>query len=107
GYWPMNENEGTAVLDFSPNGNNGALVNMDAVTDRGWSGASIGDASAGDYDADAGFSASLGHEDGDNVTATATSGTISGVQVYMANDDPMRTGATADETYIVYPHRYW
>jgi len=61
GYWNMDEATGAVVYDKTLNSNNGAMINMDPATDRIWSGAALGDASAFDYDPTGGISASITH----------------------------------------------
>ena len=45
--------------------------------------------------------------DGDAITATTTSGTITGIQVYRADDNAVRTGSTVPSGYTLDPSRFW
>ncbi|PWB67958.1 hypothetical protein C3F09_12555, partial [candidate division GN15 bacterium] len=107
GYWRFDETSGTSMNDETANNNDGTMTNMDAATDHVWSGAALGDASAYDYVATGGYTTTLSHANGDAVTATTTSGTITGIQVYRADDNAIRTGATAPAGYTLDPSRFW
>lgn len=107
GYWRFDEKSGILVTDESVNGNNGTITNMDPASGHVWSGAALGDASAYDYDAAGGYTAMLNHSNGDFVTAATTSGTITGIQVYRADNNAVRTGSTVPEGYTLDPLRFW
>jgi hypothetical protein len=73
-----------------------------------WSGASLGDASAYDFVGNAGtFSASIGHTDGDGISVTTTSGTVTGLQVYRVDAASERSNSFVPKSYTVDPNRYW
>jgi hypothetical protein len=105
GYWRFDEVEGTTASDETSI-NDGTLTNM-AENDHVWSGAAIGDASVFDFDGTGGFTANLSHSDGDDLTATTTSGTITGLQVYRVDEDALRTGSTVPTNYELDPLRFW
>jgi hypothetical protein len=107
GYWRFDETSGTLMNDETANNNDGTITNMDQATDHVWSGAAIGDASANDYDAVGGYTATLTHTNGDAITATTTLGTITGIQVYRADDNAVRTGSTGLAGYSLDPLRFW
>ena len=107
GYWRFDETSGTSMNDETSNNNDGTMINMDPATDHVWSGAALGDASAYDYNATDGYSATLSHTSGDAITATTTSGTQSGIQVYRADDNSVRTGSTGLTGYSLDPSRFW
>ena len=110
GYWRFDESSGTSCTDSSPNSNIGTMVDMDPATDRVWSGAALGDASAYDYSGDdfGDFSASLTHTDGDDITATGDGGTFAGIQVYRVDATSMRTDADKPGVdWTMDPLRYW
>lgn len=93
GYWPLNEESGIIAYDYSDNHIDLALMNM-APAARVWSGAPLGDESAFDYDPGGGFIVNISHGDGDQLSAAATSGEIRGIQIYRADANPLRAGAT-------------
>jgi hypothetical protein len=107
GYWRFDEVSGTTMKDETSNQNYGSMTGMDPATDHIWSGAALGDASAYDYLSAGGYSATLSHVNGDALTATTTSGTITGLQVYRADDNAMRTGSTGLAGYSLDPSRFW
>ncbi len=107
GYWRFDETSGTSMNDETSNNNDGTMINMDAGTDHLWSGAALGDASAYDYVAAGGYTATLNHANGDALTATTTSGTISGIQVYRADDNAIRSGSTGLVGYSLDASRFW
>jgi hypothetical protein len=108
GYWRFDEDSGTIVNDETANNNDGTLNGTTSGSTHDWSGAALGDASAYDYDATGGYSAKIFHTNGDSLTATTTSGTISGIQVYRVDDISMRTSSTVDSSgWTVDPLRYW
>ncbi|MGB3006040.1 MAG: LamG-like jellyroll fold domain-containing protein [Chitinophagaceae bacterium] len=107
GYWRFDETSGTLMNDETANNNDGTMINMDPATDHIWSGAALGDASASDYVAAGGYTATITHPDGDAITATTTSGSITGIQVYRANDNAIRTGSTGLASYTLDPLRFW
>ena len=107
GYWRFDETSGTLMNDETSNNNDGTMINMDTATDHVWSGAALGDASAYDYVATGGYTATLSHANGDAITATTTSGTITGIQVYRADDNAVRTGSTGLTGYSLDPSRFW
>ena len=106
GYWNFNEPEGNLMSDQTANSNDGLLTNRDG-DEHTWSGAPIGDASTYDFDATGGYTISLTHSDGDAITATTSSGTITGILAYRVDDNSLRTGSTVPSGYIVDPIRYW
>jgi hypothetical protein len=106
GYWRFDETSGTAMNDETSNNNDGTMINMETA-DHVWSGAALGDASAYDYVATGGYTATLSHANGDAITATTTSGTITGIQVYRADDNAVRTGSTVPTGYTLDPSRFW
>lgn len=108
-YWRFDESSGTVCADYSANGNTATMANMDPASDRVWSGAAIGDASAYDYTGSVpgDFSSLLAHSDGDNITATGDGGTVTGIQVYRVDATSMRTDATQPSGWTVDPLRYW
>jgi hypothetical protein len=82
-YYRFDESSGTSLPDLSSNGNNGSLQNgPNWVT----SSAPIGDAIASDYSSP--YSVTLASSYGDNLTATVTSGSASGIQVYRVDESP-------------------
>jgi hypothetical protein len=107
GYWRFDEPEGNLLADLTANNNDGILINRDG-DEHVWSGAAIGDANAFDYTGtDPGdFQASLtiGSE---SFTATGSSGTITGIQVYRVDDNSVRTGSNPPSGWTVDPLRYW
>ncbi len=106
GYWSFNEENGSLVSDLSANGNDGILNNMNIIS-RPWSGAALGDASSNDYNETGGYAASLAHPQGDEITVTGTSGTITGIQVYRVDDLPIRDGSVLPSDWTAFPLRYW
>ncbi|HRE52382.1 MAG TPA: T9SS type A sorting domain-containing protein [Flavitalea sp.] len=107
GYWRFNETQGPTVYDQTTNQHNGVMTNMDPATAKRWSGAAVGEVSVNDYDLAEGYNASLSHPDGDHISVTATAGSINGLQVYLANDEPVREGSTIPDEYSVLSPRYW
>ena len=107
GYWRMDEKSGLAVKDETSNHNDGMMMNMNTTTSHIWSGAALGDKSSQDYDVTNGYSAVLAHANGDNATATTTSGTIKGIQIYQSDNNALRTGSTAPAGYTIDPSRFW
>lgn len=107
GYWGFNETSGTSMHDETTNNNYGAMINMEPANDHVWSGAALGNASVFDYDGTGGFAQTLSHIDGDQITATTTLGTITGLQIYRVDDNAIRTGSTVPTGYSVDPLRYW
>ena len=107
GYWRFDETSGTVINDETSNNNDGTMTNMDPSFDHVWSGAALGNASAYDYVATGGYTATLNHLDGDAITATTTSGTITGIQVYRADNNAVRTGSTGLTGYSLDPSRFW
>ena len=82
-YYRFDESSGISLPDLTSNNNNGTLENgPNWVT----SGAPIGDASTSDYSNP--FSVTLASSYGDNLTATITSGTASGIHVYRIDESP-------------------
>ncbi|MCK6621900.1 MAG: T9SS type A sorting domain-containing protein [Calditrichia bacterium] len=108
GYWPLDEESGMAAYDRSGNNIDLVLMNM-AENDHVWSGAPLGDESAFDYDAgNGGFIASLSHSDGDNLSAAAAAGDARGIQIYRADANPLRPGATLPpELAAIDSLRFW
>ncbi len=106
GYWRMDENSGLTAFDETANNNDGSLTNM-AENDHVWSGAALGDESAFDYDSNGGYTAALSHSHGDNISATTTSGTISGIHVYRADDTALRPDASIPTNWTIDPLRFW
>ncbi len=106
GYWRMDENSGLTAFDETANNNDGALTNM-AENDHVWSGAALGDESAFDYEAAGGYTAGISHLHGDNISATTTSGTISGIQVYRADATALRPEASIPANWTIDPLRFW
>ncbi|HQQ86076.1 MAG TPA: DUF2341 domain-containing protein [Candidatus Marinimicrobia bacterium] len=107
GYWRLDEGSGTTANDATSNNNHGMLTNSPSWV---WSGAAIGDESAFDYEGTnpADFSVNLAHSDGDNLTVTGDSGTISGIQVYRVDTNSMREGSTKPgESWVMDPLRNW
>ena len=94
------------MSDQTANSNDGLLTNRDG-DEHTWSGAPIGDESTFDFDATGGYTISLTHSDGDAITATTSSGTITGILAYRVDDNSLRTGSTVPSGYIVDPIRYW
>lgn len=108
GYWRLDETDSATVLDFTGNRIDGTIISPVQTVSRVYSGAALGDVSAYDYDANQGFSASLSHPGGDNFTASATAGSIKGIQVYRADADALRPGATLPpELVSISRERYW
>jgi len=107
GYWRFDNVSGTNVTDLTSNNNDGTMHNMNAFNYL-WSGGALGDNSAYDYVGNAGtFSASVGHADGDSISVTATSGTITGLQVYRVDAASERTNSDGPLNYTCDPIRYW
>lgn len=107
-YWNFDSPEGLNVPDKTSNNNYITMHDMaNYVYD--WSGAAIGDESAYDYDASGGFTQNLTHSDGDDITATTTGGTVTGLQIYRVDSNPLRSGSsnTADTLTTIDPLRYW
>ncbi|MBK7377995.1 MAG: T9SS type A sorting domain-containing protein [Ignavibacteriales bacterium] len=107
-YWNFDAPEGLHINDKTSN-NNYVDAHDIPIYAYSWSGAAIGDASAYDYDVTEGFTQNLTHADGDDITATTTSGTVTGLQVYRVDSTPLRSGAsnTADTLTTIDPLRYW
>lgn len=82
GYFRFDE--GTSLTTGGYNGKFGALINTPA-----WqtSGAALGDASAHDY-INAIKTANISHASGENFSATSTSGSPAGIQVYRVDEQP-------------------
>jgi hypothetical protein len=107
GYWRFDNVNGASVDDLTSNNNDGTMQNMNAFN-YVWSGAQLGNESAFDYAGNAGiFSSSVGHPDGDTISVTTTSGTITGLQVYRVDATSVRSNSFAPESYTVDPNRYW
>ncbi|MCH7724630.1 MAG: T9SS type A sorting domain-containing protein [Bacteroidetes bacterium] len=107
GYWRFDNVSGTNVSDLTSNNNDGTLHNMNAFN-YVWSGGNIGDDSAFDYVGNAGtYSASISHTDGDSISVTTTSGTITGLQVYRVDANSMRSNSVGPENYTFDTNRYW
>jgi hypothetical protein len=106
GYWNFNEKTGTSINDLTANANNGALMNGED-DEHLFSGASLGDASICVYDISGAYTETLSHTDGDSVTVTTTSGTITGLHIYRVDDTAFRTGSNVPLGYNVDPLRYW
>ena len=107
GYWRFDNVSGVIVPDLTSNNNFGTMHNMNEFN-YVWSGSTIGDASAFDYVGDAGtFSASLSHTDGDSISVTTTSGTITGLQVYRVDAASERANSFGPENYTCDPNRFW
>ncbi len=93
GYWRFDKGSYTTV-DVSDNSNTATLGTATEGDDAepSWilSGAAIGDASAYDYagSSAADFSVNLAANAGDDITATGTSGTFTGLQVYRVDAEP-------------------
>jgi hypothetical protein len=92
GYWRLDEGSGYTTADGSTNSNTGTLGTA-AGGDDGepswvWSGAAIGDVNAYDYSSSDGYTVNLASSEGDDITATTTSGTVSGIQVYRVDAAP-------------------
>ncbi len=86
-YYRMDELTGTAVIDATPNANNGTTNSFVPVRD--FSNAPIGDES--DYlytNSWSGQSVSLSHPDGDSITVSSIVGSPSYVHVYRVDDTP-------------------
>lgn len=108
GYWRLDETSGAAVLDFTGNLIDGAIISPAQTVSRVYSGAALGDVSAYDYNASQGFSASLSHPDGDKLSAATTAGSIKGIQVYRADADALRPGTNLPpELASISQERYW
>ena len=60
-----------------------------------------------DYNSDSGFSATVSHPDGDQFTATATSGTISSIHVYRVDGNPLASATVNPASATVDANRYW
>ena len=68
----------------------------------------MGDDSAVHYVGNAGtYSASISHTDGDSISVTTTSGTITGLQVYRVDANSMRSNSVGPENYTCDATRYW
>ncbi len=108
GYWNFDTREGLNVPDKTSNNNYATMYDMENYT-YGWSGAAIGDESAYDYTLSGGFIQTLSHTDGDMITAEATSGFVSGLQLYRVDSPPLRPGAVnvSPDFTITDPLRYW
>jgi hypothetical protein len=107
GYWRLDNVNGATVDDLTSNNNDGTMQNMNAFN-YVWSGASLGDGSDYDYVGNAGtFSASVKHANGDSISITTTSGTVTGLQVYRVDAQSIRSNSFAPESYTVDPNRYW
>ncbi len=83
-FWTCN-NIANGVVEDKANNDDGRLHNSMTLAK---SGAPIGTISANDYNSDGGYSASITSDDGDSFTATTTSGTVSGIHVYMVCSYP-------------------
>jgi Concanavalin A-like lectin/glucanases superfamily/Secretion system C-terminal sorting domain len=97
GYYKLDE--GTDTIAYSTGGHPGILNNSPTwIT----SGASLGDASIYNYSATP--SATLTHPDGESLSATATAGLPTGIQVYRVdsapNDTIGATGIGANDRYF-------
>ncbi|MCH7974781.1 MAG: T9SS type A sorting domain-containing protein, partial [Bacteroidetes bacterium] len=53
------------------------------------------------------FNASVTHTDGDSISVTTTSGTITGLQVYRVDANSMRSNSVGPENYTCDASRYW
>jgi hypothetical protein len=107
GYWRFDNVSGTNVNDLTSNNNDGTMHNMNAFN-YVWSGASLGNESAFDYVGNSGtFSASVKHANGDSISITTTSGSVTGLQVYRVDAESIRSNSFAPESYTVDPNRYW
>ena len=107
GYWRFDNVSGTNVTDLTSNNNDGTMHNMNAFN-YVWSGGALGDNSAFDYVGNAGtFSASVVHSDGDSISVTTTSGTVTGLQVYRVDAVSERTNSYGPLNYNSDPLRYW
>lgn len=111
GYWNFDTQEGLNVPDLSANGSHNNFATMQDMNNYlySWSGAAIGNASAYDYTPSDGFNPTLSHPDGDMITADATSGSVTGLQVYRVDSPPLRLGAINNsiDFMITDPLRYW
>jgi hypothetical protein len=91
-YYNFDETSGNTAFDGTANGNNGTLANSPT---RLTSGAAIGNTSAHNYGG-AVSSVNLSHPTrNDDVTATLTSGSADGVQVYCVTEAPNSSTALA------------
>jgi hypothetical protein len=109
GYWRLDNPMGLTVPDLTSNHNDGSMYDIRNYPYE-WSGAALGNTSAYDYTGSAGvYSASLSHPNGDQLTATSTSGSPSGIQVYRVDATTLRPGATNDATGFtnIDTLRYW
>ena len=103
-YWRFDEGTGSTAYDLTANDNDGALTDMDPVSDWVTSGAAVGDASIYDYTPP--IVANLGHAAGDDITIEATAGSPAGVQIYRVDEAPNVT--TPPGTYAkISAVRYW
>lgn len=98
GYFRFDEGSSTNTGGFA--GNFGSMINAPA-----WqtSGAALGDASAHDY-INATKTANISHASGENFSATSTSGSPAGIQVYRVDEQPNTlngaTGVGANHKYF-------
>jgi len=107
GYWRFDESSGTSCDDYSQNSNIGTMINMDPATDRGCSGAAIGDASTHTYTTTwTGVSVNLAHSDGDDITVSSVAGSPDGVQIYRVDEAPNVTTPPSGWDKLD-PLRYW
>jgi hypothetical protein len=89
------------------NGYDGIVNNM---TDSDWttSGAALGDVSVNDYTGSVAsdFSVTLSHSDGDAFTAFGDSGSYKGLHVYLVNESPLSSTATAGFSQLYTDHYF-
>lgn len=89
GNWNFNETSGNTVIDKSPNGFNGTLINSPT---RIYSGAPIGDESVFLYPASWSGAQVTMTESGESVTVSNVSSGSHGVQLYTVRNTPSQSG---------------
>ncbi|ETR68591.1 MAG: hypothetical protein OMM_10367, partial [Candidatus Magnetoglobus multicellularis str. Araruama] len=106
-YYPFDHSSGTTLADLSGNENHGTLINMDNA-DWVTSGAAIGDVSVYDYTGSVAsdFVSTLSYADGDTLTVVGSTGTYSGMQLYLVNTSPNVQSPPANDWSSIDSH-YW
>ena len=88
GYWDFNETSGTTVIDKSPNGFNGVLVNS---PQRIYSGAPIGDESVFLYPGNWSSATLTMNEGSEEVVVSGVSASNAGAHIYAVRNTPSQT----------------
>lgn len=103
-YYRLDESSGSSIApDYSPNGNDATLTNMDAAADWEHSNAPVGDESAHDYNGSS-STITLSHPDGDSFNSSIQTGAPDGLHVYRIDNTPDSTAGLDGGTY---DDRYW